>query len=261
MIKFCRKVEGEERLLSNSTQPIIVSLFIIKKKYLKKGWREEKSSLNEVGIGEGKVVRKEVWEDGVPDVNDSGDGWGGLHRIPHGAPASQTGFPGYHYRQPRQLRHRSRSQGSPSCRSSPFQQPHLLSRRPPQSQRFGATFLSDQVLSTLSLFLSLSVFPFAWCIVPSIAARFDAVIHFAGLKGVGESVAKPRRYYDNNVVGTINLFQAMAKFNCKNMVISSSATVYGQPHQVPCVEEDLHLHAMNPYGRTKVAHYIYSGWI
>ncbi|XP_014505769.1 UDP-glucose 4-epimerase GEPI42-like [Vigna radiata var. radiata] len=82
--------------------------------------------------------------------------------------------------------------------------------------------------------------------------KFDAVIHFAGLKGVGESVAKPRRYYDNNVVGTINLFQAMAKFNCKNMVISSSATVYGQPHQVPCVEEDLHLHAMNPYGRTKL---------
>ncbi|XP_027331962.1 UDP-glucose 4-epimerase GEPI42 [Abrus precatorius] len=81
--------------------------------------------------------------------------------------------------------------------------------------------------------------------------KFDAVIHFAGLKGVGESVAKPRRYFDNNLVGTINLFQVMAKFNCKKIVISSSATVYGQPDKIPCVE-DMELHAMNPYGRTKL---------
>ncbi|XP_061357267.1 UDP-glucose 4-epimerase GEPI42 isoform X2 [Gastrolobium bilobum] len=81
--------------------------------------------------------------------------------------------------------------------------------------------------------------------------EFDAVIHFAGLKAVGESVAKPRRYFDNNLVGTINLYQVMAKFNCKKMVFSSSSTVYGQPDQIPCVE-DSKLHAMNPYGRTKL---------
>ncbi|KAG5011357.1 hypothetical protein JHK87_019872 [Glycine soja] len=83
-------------------------------------------------------------------------------------------------------------------------------------------------------------------------SKFDAVIHFAGLKGVGESVAKPRRYYDNNLVGTINLFEAMAKYKCKKMVISSSATVYGEADRVPCVEEEVHLQAMNPYGRTKL---------
>ncbi|XP_035543515.1 bifunctional UDP-glucose 4-epimerase and UDP-xylose 4-epimerase 1-like isoform X2 [Juglans regia] len=72
--------------------------------------------------------------------------------------------------------------------------------------------------------------------------RFDAVIHFAGLKAVGESVAHPRRYFDNNLVGTINLYE---------MVFSSSATVYGQPEKIPCVE-DFKLQAMNPYGRTKL---------
>nr|O65780.1 RecName: Full=UDP-glucose 4-epimerase GEPI42; AltName: Full=Galactowaldenase; AltName: Full=UDP-galactose 4-epimerase [Cyamopsis tetragonoloba]CAA06338.1 UDP-galactose 4-epimerase [Cyamopsis tetragonoloba] len=81
--------------------------------------------------------------------------------------------------------------------------------------------------------------------------KFDAVIHFAGLKGVGESVLNPSNYYDNNLVATINLFQVMSKFNCKKLVISSSATVYGQPDQIPCVE-DSNLHAMNPYGRSKL---------
>ncbi|KAL5080839.1 hypothetical protein RYX36_009260 [Vicia faba] len=81
--------------------------------------------------------------------------------------------------------------------------------------------------------------------------KFDAVIHFAGLKAVGESVANPRRYFDNNLVGTINLYEVMAKHNCKNMVFSSSATVYGQPEKIPCVE-DFELQAMNPYGRTKL---------
>ncbi|KAG6688696.1 hypothetical protein I3843_11G135100 [Carya illinoinensis] len=81
--------------------------------------------------------------------------------------------------------------------------------------------------------------------------RFDAVIHFAGLKAVGESVAHPRRYFDNNLVGTINLYEVMAKYNCKKMVFSSSATVYGQPEKIPCVE-DFKLQAMNPYGRTKL---------
>ncbi|PIA35793.1 hypothetical protein AQUCO_03500273v1 [Aquilegia coerulea] len=80
---------------------------------------------------------------------------------------------------------------------------------------------------------------------------FDAVIHFAGLKAVGESVANPRRYFDNNLVGTINLYEVMAKYNCKKMVFSSSATVYGQPEKIPCVE-DFKLSAMNPYGRTKL---------
>ncbi|KAL5815382.1 hypothetical protein ACOSQ4_026023 [Xanthoceras sorbifolium] len=81
--------------------------------------------------------------------------------------------------------------------------------------------------------------------------KFDAVIHFAGLKAVGESVAHPLRYFDNNLVGSINLYQTMAKYNCKKLVFSSSATVYGQPEKIPCVE-DFELKAMNPYGRTKL---------
>lgn len=81
--------------------------------------------------------------------------------------------------------------------------------------------------------------------------KFDAVIHFGGLKAVGESVAEPLKYFDHNLVGSINLFQVMAKFQCKKMVLSSSAAVYGQPEEIPCVE-DFHLQAMNPYGRTKV---------
>lgn len=81
--------------------------------------------------------------------------------------------------------------------------------------------------------------------------KIDAVIHFAGLKAVGESVANPMRYFDNNLLGSINLYKVMAKYNCKKLVFSSSATVYGQPDKVPCVE-DFELKAMNPYGRTKL---------
>ncbi|XP_065858923.1 bifunctional UDP-glucose 4-epimerase and UDP-xylose 4-epimerase 1-like [Euphorbia lathyris] len=81
--------------------------------------------------------------------------------------------------------------------------------------------------------------------------KFDAVIHFAGLKAVGESVVNPRRYFDNNLIGTINLYEIMAKYKCKKMVFSSSATVYGQPEKMPCLE-DFELRAMNPYGRTKL---------
>ncbi|KAJ7944884.1 UDP-glucose 4-epimerase [Quillaja saponaria] len=81
--------------------------------------------------------------------------------------------------------------------------------------------------------------------------KFDAVIHFAGLKAVGESVAYPRRYFDNNLVGTINLYEVMSKYDCKKMVFSSSATVYGEPEKIPCVE-DFKLQAVNPYGRTKL---------
>lgn len=81
--------------------------------------------------------------------------------------------------------------------------------------------------------------------------KFDAVIHFAGLKAVGESVAHPFRYFDNNLIGSINLYKTMAKYGCKKLVFSSSATVYGQPEKIPCVE-DFDLKAMNPYGRTKL---------
>lgn len=79
----------------------------------------------------------------------------------------------------------------------------------------------------------------------------DAVIHFAGLKAVGESVERPLYYYENNVLGTLNLLQVMAKYNCKKLVFSSSATVYGDPHTVP-IQEDFPLSATNPYGRSKL---------
>ncbi|XP_024542354.1 UDP-glucose 4-epimerase GEPI48 isoform X1 [Selaginella moellendorffii] len=84
-----------------------------------------------------------------------------------------------------------------------------------------------------------------------LAQRFDAVIHFAGLKAVGESVAKPLLYYCNNLVGTLNLMDVMTKHNCKKLVFSSSATVYGQPKTVPCTET-FPLDVLNPYGRTKL---------
>ncbi len=79
----------------------------------------------------------------------------------------------------------------------------------------------------------------------------DAVIHFAGLKSVGESVAKPLLYYRNNVCGSIVLFETMAEFGVKRLVFSSSATVYGDPHTVP-IREDFPLAVTNPYGRTKL---------
>ena len=79
----------------------------------------------------------------------------------------------------------------------------------------------------------------------------DAVIHFAGLKAVGESVAKPLLYYYNNVCGSVALFETMAEFGVKRLVFSSSATVYGDPHAVP-IREDFPLAATNPYGRTKL---------
>ena len=81
--------------------------------------------------------------------------------------------------------------------------------------------------------------------------RIDGVIHFAGLKAVGESVAQPLRYFDNNVGSTLALLQAMARANVRRIVFSSSATVYGDPEQVP-ITEDSHLQVTNPYGRTKL---------
>src|SRR5512139_2361848 len=80
--------------------------------------------------------------------------------------------------------------------------------------------------------------------------RIDAVIHFAGLKAVGESTAHPLRYYDNNVHGSMVLFETMAEAGVKTLVFSSSATVYGVPHALP-MREDFPLSAANPYGRSK----------
>ena len=79
----------------------------------------------------------------------------------------------------------------------------------------------------------------------------DTVIHFAGLKAVGESVEKPLKYYDNNVYGTINLCEVMAKNNCKSIIFSSSATVYGNPASTP-IDESFPTSATNPYGRSKL---------
>lgn len=79
----------------------------------------------------------------------------------------------------------------------------------------------------------------------------NAVIHFAGLKAVGESVEKPLLYYHNNLSGSINLFNSMAEHNVFNVIFSSSATVYGNPHKVP-ITEDFPLHTTNPYGNTKL---------
>lgn len=80
---------------------------------------------------------------------------------------------------------------------------------------------------------------------------FDAVMHFAGLKAVGESCQQPLRYYDNNVVGTVRLLEAMACAGVKRMIFSSSATVYGFPKKMP-IDEHAELAAYNPYGRTKL---------
>jgi UDP-glucose 4-epimerase len=79
----------------------------------------------------------------------------------------------------------------------------------------------------------------------------DAVVHFAGLKAVGESVEKPLRYYDNNIAGSIALFETMAAAGVKSVVFSSSATVYGDPASVP-ITEDFPLSATNPYGGSKL---------
>lgn len=81
--------------------------------------------------------------------------------------------------------------------------------------------------------------------------NIDSVMHFAGLKAVGESVNKPLMYYDNNVIGTVKLLEVMAEYGCKNIVFSSSATVYGDPQYVP-INEKSNLSTTNPYGSTKL---------
>lgn len=81
--------------------------------------------------------------------------------------------------------------------------------------------------------------------------RFDACIHFAGLKAVGESVEKPLLYYENNISGTLNLIETMQAHGCKNIVFSSSATVYGDPAEIPITENCPKGLCTNPYGWTK----------
>ncbi len=81
--------------------------------------------------------------------------------------------------------------------------------------------------------------------------KFDAIIHFAGLKAVGESVTIPLKYYHNNITGTLNLCDVMSEFDICTIIFSSSATVYGEPATVPITEE-FPTSAFNPYGRTKL---------
>lgn len=81
--------------------------------------------------------------------------------------------------------------------------------------------------------------------------QIDCVIHFAGLKAVGESVAEPLKYFNNNITGTINLLTTMKKYNCKKIIFSSSATVYGTAETMP-LNESSPLGVTNPYGRTKL---------
>ena len=81
--------------------------------------------------------------------------------------------------------------------------------------------------------------------------KFDAVIHFAGLKAVGESVKEPLKYYENNICGTVNLLKLMLKYDIKKIVFSSSATVYGDPKSLP-IYEDFPTTPTNPYGQTKL---------
>ncbi len=83
------------------------------------------------------------------------------------------------------------------------------------------------------------------------AHSFDWVIHFAGLKAVGESVQKPVLYYDNNLISTLVLLETMEQFGVRNLVFSSSATVYGEPERLP-LDEDCRLSTTNPYGTTKL---------
>lgn len=83
------------------------------------------------------------------------------------------------------------------------------------------------------------------------AGPFDACIHFAGLKAVGESVEKPWEYYENNIGGTLVLVDVMRRRGCKNIIFSSSATVYGDPAEIPITEACPKGHCTNPYGQTK----------
>ena len=86
---------------------------------------------------------------------------------------------------------------------------------------------------------------------PAAGTRCDACIHFAGLKAVGESVEKPWEYYENNIGGTLTLVDVMRRHGCKNIIFSSSATVYGDPAEIPITEQCPKGQCTNPYGWTK----------
>lgn len=109
----------------------------------------------------------------------------------------------------------------------------------------------EQITGKSLPFYQTDLLDYAACEKVFQAHAFDAVIHFAGLKAVGESVARPLAYYHNNITGTLHLLDLMQKYRVKNLVFSSSATVYGNPHTVP-IREDFPLSATNPYGRTKL---------
>jgi UDP-glucose 4-epimerase len=85
----------------------------------------------------------------------------------------------------------------------------------------------------------------------STIGKIDAVIHFAALKAVGESIEKPLEYYNNNIVSLLNLLGIQKKFNIRNLVFSSSCTVYGQPEKLPVTEDSPIIKSLSPYGNTK----------
>ncbi len=109
----------------------------------------------------------------------------------------------------------------------------------------------EQVTNNRAIFVEGDILDKA--LLDQVFAQYDieCVIHFAGLKSVGESVANPMIYYQNNVCGSVNLFDVMATHDCKRIVFSSSATVYGDPASVP-IREGFPLSATNPYGQSKL---------
>ena len=109
----------------------------------------------------------------------------------------------------------------------------------------------EQITGKKISFYQADLLDIAACDAVFAAHSFDAVIHFAGLKAVGESVERPLTYYHNNITGTLHLVELMQKYNVKKLVFSSSATVYGNPYTVP-ITEDFPLSATNPYGQTKL---------
>lgn len=109
----------------------------------------------------------------------------------------------------------------------------------------------ERVAGTRPLFIEGDIRDRAFLDSVFAAHHIDSVIHFAGLKAVGESVSLPLKYYDNNVSGTLNLVAAMQRAEVKSLIFSSSATVYGDPASVP-IREDFPTSATNPYGRSKL---------
>ncbi len=109
----------------------------------------------------------------------------------------------------------------------------------------------ERITGTRPAFIQADLLDMAAVTAAFDAKSYDAVIHFAGLKAVGESISKPWEYFNNNITGSLNLFEAMRAHGVFNLVFSSSATVYGNPEKVP-LDENSPLSAVNPYGRTKL---------